>query len=66
MSVAERSLVDKVKKKYGISQYEILQDFVPFLKILNSASRKQQKIIVREGYFQFWKVDIIIAFWVRT
>jgi replication factor C large subunit len=45
LSSAEKSLFEKINAKYDISQYEVLQDFLPFLKVLSSSSRKQQKII---------------------
>ena len=42
MSV-ERDFVDKIKRRYEISQIDFIQDFLPFLKILCGASRKQLK-----------------------
>jgi len=40
---AERSLIEKINKTYDISQIEAIQDFIPFLKILCSTSRRQLK-----------------------
>ena len=45
LSVAEKSLVEKVKEKYDVSQTEIMQDFLPFLRILCGSSRKQLKTL---------------------
>ncbi|MFX1276785.1 MAG: replication factor C large subunit [Promethearchaeota archaeon] len=45
LSSAEGSLVEKINKKYEISQYEVMQDFLPFLRILSNSSRKQQKVV---------------------
>ena len=45
LTSAERSMVDKIKEKYNISQFEAVQDFIPFLRILSNTSRKQLKII---------------------
>ncbi len=42
MSV-ERDFVDKIKRRYEISQIDFIQDFLPFLKILCGTSRKQLK-----------------------
>ena len=42
---AEKSMVDKINSKYEISQIEVIQDFLPFLKILCTSSRKQLKTI---------------------
>jgi len=42
---AERSLIEKINRKYEISQIEAIQDFIPFLKILCNSSRRQLKII---------------------
>jgi len=41
MSVNEKSIVEKIQKKYNISDIEIIQDFIPFLKVLCNSSRKQ-------------------------
>lgn len=43
LSIAERSLVEKIQAKYDVSQTEIIQDFLPFLRILCESSRKQLK-----------------------
>ena len=45
LSIAEKSLVEKIQDKYDISQTEIVQDFLPFLRILCESSRKQLKIM---------------------
>lgn len=45
LSTAEKSIVDKIKTKYEISQTEAIQDFLPFLRILSRSSRQQLKII---------------------
>lgn len=45
LSVAERSFVEKVKEKYDISEVEIIQNLLPFLRKLTSDSRKYLKII---------------------
>ena len=39
----EKEFVEKLKRKYEISQIDFIQDFLPFLKILCGASRKQLK-----------------------
>jgi len=39
----EQEFVEKLKRKYQISQIDFIQDFLPFLKILCGASRKQFK-----------------------
>jgi len=44
LSVAERSIVEKIQDKYDVSQTEVIQDFLPFLRILCESSRKQLKI----------------------
>jgi replication factor C large subunit len=45
LTSAERSLIEKINRKYKLSQIEAIQDFIPFLKILCSSSRRQLKII---------------------
>jgi len=45
LSLAERSLIEKIQDKYDVSQTEIVQDFLPFLRILCESSRKQLKLI---------------------
>ena len=45
LSVAERSFVEKVKERYDISEAEIIQNLLPFLRKLTSDSRKYLKII---------------------
>lgn len=45
LSIAERSFVEKVKEKYDISEVEIIQNLLPFLRKLTSDSRKYLKII---------------------
>jgi len=39
----EKEFVEKLKRKYEISQIDFIQDFLPFLKILCGTSRKQLK-----------------------
>jgi replication factor C large subunit len=41
LSENEKSIVEKIQKKYKISDVEVIQDFIPFLRILCSSSRKQ-------------------------
>ena len=41
----ENQFVQKLKRKYEISQIDFIQDFLPFMKILCGASRKQLKIV---------------------
>jgi len=41
LSANEKSIVEKIQKKYKISDIEIVQDFIPFLRILSNSSRKQ-------------------------
>ena len=43
LTSVERDFVDKIKRRYEISQIDFIQDFLPFLKILCGASRKQLK-----------------------
>ena len=45
LSLSERSLIEKIQDKYDVSQTEIVQDFLPFLRILCESSRKQLKIM---------------------
>ncbi|TFG30602.1 MAG: replication factor C large subunit [Promethearchaeota archaeon] len=45
LSTAEKSIVEKINLKYEISQFEAIQNFVPFLRILCGSSRKQLKLI---------------------
>jgi len=39
----EKEFVEKIKRRYEISQIDFIQDFLPFLKILCGTSRKQLK-----------------------
>jgi len=39
----ERDFIEKINRKYKISQIDFIQDFLPFLKVLCGASRKQLK-----------------------
>lgn len=41
----EKEFVEKLKRKYEISQIDFIQDFLPFIKILCGTSRKQLKIV---------------------
>jgi len=45
LTSAEKSLFEKIKTKYDISQVEAIQNFIPFLKTLCSSSRKHLKVI---------------------
>lgn len=45
LTVAERSFVEKVKEKYDISEIEIIQNLLPFLRKLTSDSRKYLKLV---------------------
>ncbi|MFX0031265.1 MAG: replication factor C large subunit [Candidatus Hodarchaeota archaeon] len=45
LSATERLFTEKVMEKYSISEIEIIQNFLPFLRILCSSSRKQLKEI---------------------
>jgi len=45
LSAAEQDLINKIKLKYDISDNEIIQDFLPFLKLLSNSSRKMLKEI---------------------
>ena len=45
LTTTEQSFVDKVKEKYNISEIEIIQNLLPFLKKLTSNSRKHLKLI---------------------
>jgi len=42
---SEKSMIDKINLKYEISQIEAIQDFLPFLRILCTSSRKQLKTV---------------------
>lgn len=44
-SGTQRELVEKLNKKYEISQIDFIQNLLPFLKILCGFSRKQLKNI---------------------
>jgi len=41
LSTNEKSIVEKIQKKYKVSDIEVVQDFIPFLRLLCSSSRKQ-------------------------
>ncbi|MFX1444088.1 MAG: replication factor C large subunit [Promethearchaeota archaeon] len=41
----EKSMIDKINLRYEISQIEAMQEFLPFLKILCTSSRKQLKTV---------------------
>jgi len=45
LGATERLFTEKVIEKYSISEIEIIQNFLPFLRILCSSSRKQLKEI---------------------
>jgi replication factor C large subunit len=42
---AEKNIVEKINRHYKLSQFEIIQEFLPFLRILSNSSRKQFKVI---------------------
>ena len=41
LSINEKSIVEKIQKKYKISDIEVVQEFIPFLRVLCNSSRKQ-------------------------
>ncbi len=43
LTTVEKEFVEKLKRKYQISQIDFIQGFLPFLKLLCGASRKQLK-----------------------
>ncbi|MFX1596647.1 MAG: replication factor C large subunit, partial [Promethearchaeota archaeon] len=45
LSNTEKEFIEKLKRKFEISQVDFIQDFLPFLKILCGASRKQLKSV---------------------
>ena len=45
LSNTEKEFIEKLKRKFEISQVDFIQDFLPFLKILCRASRKQLKSV---------------------
>ena len=45
LSANEKSIIEKIQKKYKVSDIEAVQDFIPFLKLLSGTSRKQLKEI---------------------
>ncbi len=45
LTSSERTLVKKIKRKYEVSQIEVIQYFLPFLRMLCGSSRRQLKII---------------------
>ncbi|MBD3342551.1 MAG: replication factor C large subunit [Candidatus Lokiarchaeota archaeon] len=47
----EKSIVNKIKTNYEISEVEVMQEFLPFLKILTGNSRRLLKEI--SDYFEF-------------
>ncbi len=51
LSANERLLVEKIQKKYKVSDIEAVQDFIPFLKLLSGTSRKQLKEL--SDWFEF-------------
>jgi len=51
LSANERVVVEKIQKKYKISDIEVVQDFIPFLKLLSGTSRKQLKEL--SDWFEF-------------
>ncbi|MHA1459622.1 MAG: hypothetical protein ACTSQR_08180, partial [Promethearchaeota archaeon] len=51
LSANERLVVEKIQKKYKVSAIEVVQEFVPFLKLLSGTSRKQLKTL--SDWFEF-------------
>ena len=45
LTIAEKSFIEKINKKYESSQIEIIQDLIPFLKVLTDSLRRQLKNI---------------------
>ncbi|MHA1191039.1 MAG: replication factor C large subunit [Promethearchaeota archaeon] len=45
LTANERLVVEKINKKYEISEVEAIQDLLPFLRVLSGTSRKQLKLI---------------------
>jgi len=45
LTANERLVIEKIKKKYDISEIEAIQDFLPFLRVLAGTTRKQHKLI---------------------
>ncbi|MHA1105424.1 MAG: replication factor C large subunit [Promethearchaeota archaeon] len=45
LTANERLVVEKINKKYEISEIKAIQDFLPFLRVLSNTSRKQLKLI---------------------
>jgi replication factor C large subunit len=45
LSANEKLIAEKIQKKYKISDIEVIQDFIPFLRTLANSSRKQLKDI---------------------
>ena len=43
LNASEKSLAEKIKERYDISEVEIIQNFLPFVRMLCSHSRKQLK-----------------------
>ena len=43
LNASEQSLAEKIKEKYDISEVEIIQNFLPFVRMLCNYSRKQLK-----------------------
>ena len=40
LNANEKSIIDKIQKKYVVSDIEVVQDFIPFLRSLCNSSRK--------------------------
>jgi hypothetical protein len=51
LSATERLVVEKIQKKYKVSDIEAVQDFIPFLRLLSGTSRKQLKEL--SDWFEF-------------
>ena len=45
LNASEQSLAEKIKEKYEISDVEMIQNFLPFIRLLCNNSRKQLKAV---------------------
>ena len=43
LTSTEKSFIEKIKRKYELSPFEIMQELLPFLKVLCDSSRKYHK-----------------------
>ncbi len=44
-NISEKSLIQKIQAKYPLSEIEVFRDFIPFLRIFISISRRNLKIV---------------------